>query len=76
LAVQTTPEQTISELVRKTQELETKVADLLARIETLETWKATGSNVTDYYVCNNDATYDATNSKKFSATNGLITSME
>lgn len=48
MAVQTNPEQTISELVRKTQELETKVADLLARIETLETWYATGVSGTHY----------------------------
>ena len=76
MAVQTSNDQTISELVRKVQELETKISALETSNASLVDWYNTGSNVTDYYVCNNDATYDATNSKKFSAVKGLIISME
>lgn len=69
MAVQTNPEQTISELVRKTQELETKVAALLVRIETLETWQDTGVSGTHYLSDTNGGACD--DSVVF--TNGLLT---
>ena len=76
MAVQTTDQQTISELVRKVQELEAKLEALTTRVTALETWKATGSSQTGYYVCNDNATYDATNSKTMTLSNGLITALE
>lgn len=53
--------------------LETKIGELADRITALETTINAGLTSSSYFVCNNDATYDATNSKVLTIENGIIT---
>lgn len=61
------------EFARAINTLEEKIIALETRIAELEA--ETGLTSSSYFVCNNDATYDATNSKVLTIVNGKITSI-
>lgn len=66
----------VIEYKRKLDELEVKLLGYEQRIIQLEAKINAGITSTAYYVCNDDATYDATNSKQLTVTNGIITDIE
>jgi len=66
----------VIEYKRKLDELEVKLLDYEQRIIQLEAKINAGITSAAYYVCNNDTTYDATNSKQLTVTNGIITDIE
>ncbi len=61
------------EYERAINDLQKRIEQLEAKVTALETWKATGTTTSNYYVCNDDATYNATNSKIMAIINGIIT---
>jgi hypothetical protein len=63
------------ESARAVTNTEIDIESLKARVTALETLLSGGLTSSAYYVCNNDATYDATNSKVLTIENGIIKSV-
>lgn len=56
--------------------LEQKYNELADRVTALETKINAGLTSSSYFVCNNDTTYNGTNSKILNIANGIITSID
>lgn len=67
---------TVEDLKKQLTELQNTITTLTTRITTLETWKSTGITNNSHFVCNNDTTYNGTNSKTQTITEGLVTAIE
>lgn len=63
----------VTYLETRTGELNELISSLTSRIAVLEGYFNNGLTSTSYYVCNNDGTYNASNSKVMTVNKGIIT---